>query len=111
MPKPGDWRLVSLTAANVKPKNNHIYLSSCLDFFPADSVGGTNERDSGVALSVKFCPGPFVQTDIAGDKKFLRARSEVGEFFRLTKAAKDQQVRITYIGPRAYVFEIEHPTT
>lgn len=91
----------------MNPKNNHIYLRKLLDFFPSDAVGGGNRLEAGRrSLRISFLPGSTVETDIDGDKKFLRARAAVGEFFRLTGARGGDVVRIERTAPYAYTFSL-----
>lgn len=73
---------IELTQGNIN--NDHLYLSSVLEFFPASSVGGANiESQASALLEVHSGINEPVLTDIAGDKKIFRKRSWVKEFFKV----------------------------
>ena len=94
-------RIVTLTRGNIR--NHHIYLP--LDFFPPDAIGGRNKAEMArQAITVRFSPGPTVDTDIDGTKRILRARSEVRSFFETIGAAEEDRIQIAKLQP--YVFEI-----
>lgn len=72
---------VELTDGNIN--NDHLYLSSVIEFFPPSSVGGPNiDSEATTKLEIHSGIGEPVLTDIAGDKKIFRKRAWVGEFFR-----------------------------
>ena len=75
------YKIIELTQGNIN--NNHLYLSSIIDFFPPSSVGGGNETEVASQLLEIHCgiESP-VFTDIAGDKKIFRKRAWVKEFFQ-----------------------------
>lgn len=71
---------IEITQGNLN--NGHIYLSSVIEFFPANAIGGPNESDVAQnLLQVHNGLGEPVLTDIAGDKKIFRKRSWVSAFF------------------------------
>lgn len=97
----GPIRIVTLTGGNVR--NHHIYLP--LDFFPPDTIGGSSKAEAArQSVTVRFCPGPTVETDVDGTKRFLRARSEVRSFFETIGATEGDRIQIVQVQP--YVFEI-----
>lgn len=99
----GVW--VELTDANIR--HNHIYLRKVLPFFPEESIGGSNHSAASIeTITVQFDPGEKVETDLAGDKKFLRERGAVGDFFRRTSAKGGDLVLITRISSRNFKFEL-----
>ena len=72
---------IELTQGNID--NNHLYLSSVIDFFPSDSIGGSNSSDlASRVLEIYSGIAPPVRTDITSSKKIFRRRSWVGEFFK-----------------------------
>ncbi|MCV6609133.1 MAG: hypothetical protein OIF55_00010 [Amphritea sp.] len=73
---------IELTQGNIN--NDHLYLSSVIEFFPENSVGGANiESQADTLLEVHSGINEPVLTDIAGDKKIFRKRSWVKEFFKV----------------------------
>lgn len=92
---------IELTQGNID--NNHLYLSSVIQFFPKDSIGGTNDRSLAPRLlEVHSGIASPVQTDIAGDKKIFRRRSWVGEFFEVHNMAAGDRVIIEKTGSDRY---------
>lgn len=73
---------IELTQGNIN--NDHLYLSSVIEFFPESAIGGSNtEAQAGTLLEVHSGIEQPVLTDIAGDKKIFRKRSWVKEFFKV----------------------------
>lgn len=71
---------IEITGGNLR--NNHLYLSSVMDLFPSDAVGGPNESEAASRrLEIHSGIAEPVVTDIAGDKKIFRKRAWVREFF------------------------------
>lgn len=92
---------VILTEGNIA--NNHIYLRSFFDRFPADAVGGSNKASIAQRqLTVDWGGGEPVQTDLDGSKKFFRARGWIGTFFKMNRASAGDRVIIEEIGPWRY---------
>ena len=92
---------VVLTEGNIA--NNHIYLRSFFDRFPADSVGGSNKAAlARRELTVDWGGGEPVQTDLDGSKKFFRARGWIGAFFKQNRATAGDRVIIDETGPYRY---------
>jgi len=92
---------IELTQGNIN--NNHLYLSSVIEFFPSKSIGGTN-ADSLAPLLLEVHSGISepISTDIAGDKKIFRKRSWVGEFFRVHELKAGDHVVIEHTGSNRY---------
>lgn len=84
---------IPLTQGNIN--NNHFYLTGCLTFFPADSIGGRN-INSEATKKLKLYPigGEILETDIDGEKNIFRKRGWVAEMFKLTKAKAGDHVVI-----------------
>ncbi|WP_017183455.1 hypothetical protein [Sphingobium xenophagum] len=92
---------VVLTEGNIA--NNHIYLRSFFDRFPADAVGGSNKAAlARRELTVDWGGGEPVQTDLDGSKKFFRARGWIGAFFKQNRAKAGDRVIIDETGPYCY---------
>jgi hypothetical protein len=95
-------RHIPLTAGNLK--NGHFYLRQHLDFFPDDAIGGTNRREAGVPVTVKFQPGAVVETDLAGGKHlFFRNRRATRDFFERTAAAEGDTVVVEKVAEREFL--------
>lgn len=92
---------VEITQGNIN--NEHLYLSSVIDFFPKGAIGGGNARDTAYrTLEVHNGLGNPVTTDIAGDKKIFRQRSWIGDFFRAHDIREGDKVVIEQTGPSRY---------
>ncbi|MDP3377454.1 MAG: hypothetical protein Q8S53_03750, partial [Brevundimonas sp.] len=92
---------VQITQGNID--NNHIYLRSIFDRFPADAKGGSNKASAAKkTLSVDWGGPELVQTDLDGEKKFFRARSWIAAFFRLNRVQPGDSVRIEEVGAYRY---------
>jgi hypothetical protein len=103
MPDAGVW--VEISDGNIR--NGHIYLRHVLNFFPADAIGGSNAGSASLkTIDVTFEPGSTIKSDIAGDKRFLRERGAVREFFEKSRAKSGDRVLISKIGPRKFRFEL-----
>jgi|TARA_R100000501_G_C2600952_1_gene98031 hypothetical protein len=93
--------VIELTQGNIN--NNHLYLSSVIEFFPSSAIGGENsELLANTALEVHSGIGEFVITDIAGDKKIFRKRSWVGQFFKDHQLKCGDKVVIEHTGENRY---------
>jgi hypothetical protein len=99
-------RRTELTEGNIK--NNHFYLSSFIDKFPADAIGGSNAAQKAPREVVVDWGGETpVMTDIDGKKKFFRARSWIRSFFERTAACAGDVVCVEQTGPYAYRVSLE----
>lgn len=82
-PEPGpDQIVIRLTQGNLK--NNHVYLSRHLGFFPDDTRGGTNKAAGiGKLITLTFdgLTGD-TETDIDPKHKIFRKRDRWSEFFQ-----------------------------
>lgn len=92
---------VEITDGNIT--NNHIYLRSFFDRFPADAIGGSNKgtrakRD----LMIDWGGAELVQTDLDDQKKFFRARGWIGAFYQLHRARAGDCVLIEEIAAYRY---------
>lgn len=94
-----EWVDVRLTSGNVR--NGHIYMRTALHLVPNDAIGGSSKAfEAKARIRVRFKPGDEIETDIAGDKGILRARSPVHDFFARSGAKADDFVRIRRVGQR-----------
>ena len=93
---------VVLTEGNIA--NNHIYLRGFFDRFPQDAVGGSNKASAAQrAVTIDWGgPEPIV-TDLDGSKKLFRARSWIGAFFTLNRAAAGDRVIVEQTAPFHYI--------
>ena len=100
MPVPtSDARQLIVTGGNLRQK--HLYLP--LDFFPDDTIGGSNKAQRAARLvTVTFDPGSTVETDLDGTKRMLRARAEVGDFLARADVAEGDVVLVIRTAPYAY---------
>ena len=92
---------VEITDGNMT--NNHIYLRSFFDRFPADAIGGSNKamrakRD----LTIDWGGAEPVQSDLDGQKKFFRARGWIGDFYQLHRARAGDRVVVEEIAAYRY---------
>lgn len=94
------FRTIELTQGNLN--NNHLYLSSIIDLFPPESIGGPNESELGAQLEIHCGIAEPVLTDIAGDKKIFRKRSWVGAFFRSHSLSAGSRIIIERTGVNRY---------
>jgi len=96
-----EYVAIELTQGNIN--NSHLYLSSVIEFFPPNAVGGPNE-ESEAELKLEIHSGieQPVLTDIAGDKKIFRKRSWVREFFEVHDLRAGDKVIIERTGTHRY---------
>ncbi|KAF2394330.1 hypothetical protein [Pseudomonas frederiksbergensis] len=94
------FRVIELTQGNIN--NNHLYLSSVIDLFPAESIGGANESELGTQIEIHFGIADPVFTDIAGDKMIFRKRSWVGIFFQAHALSVGSKIIIEKTGTNRY---------
>lgn len=109
-------RLISITAANLRKRNAHLYISGHHDFFPDECYGASSEEDglgTVMTLIVEGLAEP-VKTDISTDGKskrprnFFRKRGWVGQFFKRHDLQEGDVVaieRIDRLTYRVYPFE------
>lgn len=96
-----EYAVIKLTQGNIN--NSHLYLSSVIEFFPKNSIGGPNEDSEGeLKLEVHSGIEQPVLTDIAGDKKIFRKRGWVREFFEVHDLKAGDRVIIERTGEHRY---------
>lgn len=92
---------VEITHGNIA--NNHIYLRSFFDRFPADAIGGSNKATRAKRdLAIDWGGAEPVQTDLDGQKKFFRARGWIGAFYQLHSAQAGDCVVVEEIAAYHY---------
>lgn len=89
---------IEINQANID--HNHFYLSSCIDFFPIDAIGGSNASEKAkkeIRISLPFSED--VLTDIAGDKKIFRKRAWIGKLYKHSNAVVFDQIKMDWVAP------------
>ena len=90
-----------ITQGNID--NDHIYLRTFFDKFPADAIGGSNRASAAQReISVDWGGGTVVMTDLDGAKRFFRKRGWIREFFARQGAQAGDMVMVEEIGPYRY---------
>lgn len=106
---PGDRSVigeVTITEGNIA--NNHIYLRSFFDRFPADAVGGSNKANvARRELTINWGGPEPVVTDLDGSKKFFRARGWIGAFYKLNRAKAADRVVVEQTAPYRYEVRLQ----
>jgi hypothetical protein len=90
----------TITQGNID--NNHIYLRSFIEKFPADAIGGSSQSLAAREVIVDWGGDAVVQTDLDGTKKFFRKRSWVRTFFERNGAVAGDEVSIEETGSYSY---------
>lgn len=96
---------VTLTGGNVR--NYHFYLKSCQSVIPTGGVGGKNKGEPGQVFTVRFEPGPTVETDVDSEKWIFRNRKAVRAFFEASAAAESDVVVIEKSADRVLTVWLE----
>jgi DNA polymerase III epsilon subunit-like protein len=90
-----------ITQGNID--NNHIYLRSFFDKFPADAIGGSNRASAAQReIAVDWGGATVAMTDLDGQKKFFRKRAWIREFFERHGARAGDKVAIEEVAPYSY---------
>lgn len=97
---------VKLTAGNIR--NHHFYLRGCDAVIPEGGIGGKNKEARGQPFTVRFEPGPTVETDVDGAKMILRDRKAVRAFLEAAAAVEGDTVAIERTSERTLEVWIEH---
>ena len=96
---------VKLTAGNIR--NHHFYLRGCESVIPEGGLGGRNKDTPGRPFTVRFEPGPTVETDVDGAKMILTDRKAVRAFLESAAASEGDVVCLQRIGDRQIVAWLE----
>lgn len=90
-----------ITQGNID--NNHIYLRSFFEKFPADAIGGSNRASAATReISVDWGGGNVVMTDLDGTKRFFRKRAWIREFFERHGVRAGDMVTVEEVAPYNY---------
>lgn len=90
-----------ITQGNID--NDHIYLRSFFDKFPADAIGGPNRASAARReIAVDWGGGTVVMTDLDGTKRFFRKRGWIRKFFARHGARAGDMVAVEEIAPYSY---------
>jgi len=93
-------RYLTITQGNLD--NRHMYLTECMDLFPADAIGGPDgEQAAPRTVRVEY-GSEAVDTDIVRDKHIFRRRGWVRGFFAATGLTAGDQVLLEQIEPYRY---------
>jgi DNA polymerase III epsilon subunit-like protein len=95
-----------ITQGNID--NNHIYLRSFFEKFPADAIGGSNRASAAQReIAVDWGGGAVVMTDLDGAKRFFRKRGWIREFFERNGLRAGDMVTVEEVGPYAYCLKLQ----
>lgn len=90
-----------ITQGNID--NNHIYLRSFFEKFPADAIGGSNRASAAQReIAVDWGGATVVMTDLDGQKKFFRKRGWIREFFERHGVRTGDMVTVEEVAPYSY---------
>jgi hypothetical protein len=90
-----------ITQGNID--NNHIYLRSFFDKFPADAIGGSNRASAAQReIAVDWGGATVVMTDLDGQKKFFRKRGWIRDFFERHGVRAGDMVVVKEVAPYSY---------
>lgn len=90
-----------ITQGNID--NNHIYLRSFFENFPADAIGGSNRASAAQReITVDWGGGTVVMTDLDGAKRFFRKRGWIREFFERHGVRAGDLVTVEEVTPYSY---------
>ncbi len=97
----GEIRRIRLTQGAID--NSYLNLHGHLDFFPPNSLGGSNRDEAGqlVTFHVAGLAEP-IQTDIDETKRAVRSRGWVQEFVKAHKLRPGDVVALERLSEREY---------
>lgn len=99
-----------LSGGNVR--NNHINLSSFLNAFPQDAIGGRNKSEAAPRqLQIDWGGPQHVITDIDGTKAIFRGRGWVRRFFSAANAQEGNIVIVTQTSPYSLIVRLERASS
>ncbi|WP_232055909.1 hypothetical protein [Tuwongella immobilis] len=93
-------RYITITQGNID--NQHIYLRDCLELFPDDVFGGTDESQIAPRTVCVEYGSSVVETDIDREKGIFRRRGWVREFFADTRATAGDRILLEQLTPYRY---------
>ena len=99
-----------ITQGNID--NNHIYLRSFFEEFPADAIGGSNRASAAQReIAVDWGGAVVVMTDLDGQKKFFRKRGWIREFFERHGVRAGDMVTVEEVAPYSYRVALQRRLT
>ena len=99
-----------ITQGNID--NNHIYLRSFFEEFPAYAIGGSNRASAAQReIAVDWGGAVVVMTDLDGQKKFFRKRSWIREFFERHSVRAGDMVTVEEVAPYRYRVALQRRLT
>ena len=86
--------------------NGYLNVRSVRHRFPPSAFGGSN-RSRTAHKSLKVWPhgGECFESDIAGDKCYLRSRANVRQFYQRNRLKAGDRVRLTFKSPHKLTLE------
>jgi hypothetical protein len=90
---------LTLTQSNLD--NGHIYLTDCMEIFPADTLGGTNESQAAPRKVCLYLGSNKVATDIVRDKRIFRSRG-FRSFLEIHRLKAGDHVHLEQLDPYTY---------
>ncbi|HZZ77291.1 MAG TPA: ASCH domain-containing protein [Gemmataceae bacterium] len=101
----GPRRTLTINQANLD--HGHIYLTGCIDIFPADVMGGPNKATSAPSsVQIDFGSGQ-VTTDVVSKRKIFRSRGWVRRFFAENNLTAGDSVVLEQVAPYSYRISAE----
>lgn len=100
-PSTEDASSEEITLSDNNLRSHSLRLSTIMDRFPRDVVGGSNrDEQAPKTLTVEFPDQSMCLTDIDGRKKILRERSAIRRFYAAHGLKAGDRVRVTWLGER-----------
>jgi hypothetical protein len=93
-------RYLTITQGNLD--HRHVYLTECMDIFPADVLGGSNKGEAAPRTVRLQYGSESVDTDIVRDKNMFRRRDWVPAFFAACGVVAGGRVLLEQLDPYSY---------
>lgn len=94
---------VTLTAANIKKENCHIYITPFKHMLPKDIFGGTSKADLAPRRAILHYGNALpIESDVPCDKNMFRDRAGAREFLARSGARAGDIVRFEESAPYTY---------
>jgi len=95
-----------LSAGNIN--NHHFYLTSYLNRFPPDVIGGRNSGERARrSVEIDWGDSEPAVTDIDGSKNIFRARAWIRAFFEKNRVTAGETVQVLETAPYRYSLRIK----
>jgi hypothetical protein len=95
-----NYRYVRINQSSID--NSYILLTSIMDFFPPEIIGGKNKHLAAQKARLCIGTGDLVDTDIDGTKYLFRERAWTRRFFHVHSLVPGDQVIIECTGQHTY---------